>query len=180
MDKHILVLAYPGTGKTYIADNYEDVSDIEFQHYRYDYGKYKDLPLEQLKGRTDIRTQKKEWPNNFFNFLEKELEDKKCVFVPMATSIFPILNHLSKEKNIRIIFAIQSEDSLNSMIETFQQRGNSKEFIERRKGDFIKFHKLIKELDYEKVYIEQSEFLIDALNKIGINFKQGKGFKNYS
>ena len=98
----------------------------------------------------------------------------------MATSIFPILNHLSKEKNIRIIFAIQSEDSLNSMIETFQQRGNSKKFIERRKGDFIKFHNLIKELDYEKVYIEQSEFLIDALNKIGINFKQGKGFKNYS
>ena len=97
----------------------------------------------------------------------------------MATSIFPILNHLSKEQNIRIIFAIQSEDSLNSMIETFQQRGNSKEFIERRKGDFIKFHNLIKELDYEKVYIEQSEFLIDALNKIGINFKQGKGFKNY-
>ena len=41
MDKHILVLTYPGTGKTYIADNYEDVSDIEFQHYRYDYGNYK-------------------------------------------------------------------------------------------------------------------------------------------
>ena len=112
MDKHILVLAYPGTGKTYIADNYEDVSDIEFQHYRYDYGKYKDLPLEQLKGRTDIRTQKKEWPNNFFNFLEKELEDKKCVFVPMATSIFPILNHLSKEKNIRIreLYSAMSAD----------------------------------------------------------------------
>ena len=180
MDKHILVLAYPGTGKTYITDNYEDVSDIEFQHYRYDYGKYKDLPLEQLKGRTDIRTQKKEWPNNFFNFLEKELEERKCVFVPMSTSLFSILDYLSKKKNIRIIFAIQSEASLNSMIETFQQRGNSNEFIERRKSDFIKFHNLIKEHDYEKVYIEKGEFLIDALNKIGINFKEGKGFKNYS
>lgn len=58
MDKHILVLAYPGTGKTYIADNYEDVSDIEFQHYRYDYGNYKNLPLEQLKGRTNINQKK--------------------------------------------------------------------------------------------------------------------------
>ena len=42
-----------------------------------------------------------------------------------------------------------------------------------------KLHNLIKELDYEKVYIQQNEFLIDALNKIGINFKEGKGFKNY-
>ena len=102
MDKHILVLAYPGTGKTYIADNYEDVSDIEFQHYRYDYGNYKNLPLEQLKGRTDIRKPKEDWPTNFFNFLEKELEERKCVFIPMATSIFPFLDYLANEKNIRI------------------------------------------------------------------------------
>ena len=179
MDKKILVLAYPGTGKTYIADNYADVSDIEFQHYRYDYGEYKNLPLEKLKGRTDIRTPKKEWPNNFFKFLEEELGKRKCVFVPLSTSIFPILDYLAFEKNIRIIFAIQSKESLNSMLETFKQRGNSEEFVERRKNDFIKFHNLIKDFDFEKVYIQQNEFLIDALNKIGIYFRKGKGFKNY-
>lgn len=179
MDKKILVLAYPGTGKTYIADNYADVSDIEFQHYRYDYGEYSNLPLEKLKGRTDIRTQKKEWPNNFFKFLEEELEKTKCVFVPMSTSIFPILDYLANEKNVRIIFAIQSEDSLSSMTKTYKQRGNSEEFIERRKNDFIKFHNLIKEFNFEKVYIQQNEFLIDALNKLGIKFKKGTGFKNY-
>lgn len=179
MNRRILVLAYPGTGKTYIADNYADVSDIEFQHYRYDYGEYKNLPIEQLKGRTDIRTPRPEWPNNFFKFLEEELEKRECVFVPMATSIFPILDYLSNVKNVRVILAIQSADSLNSVIETFKGRENSSEFIERRKNDFIKFHKLIKELSYEKVYIQHNEFLIDALNKVGIAFANGKGFKNY-
>ena len=29
----VLVLAYPGAGKSYLADNYKDVSDFEFQHY---------------------------------------------------------------------------------------------------------------------------------------------------
>ena len=179
MDKSILVLAYPGSGKTFVAENYKDVSDIEFQHFRYDYGEYKNLPLEQLKGRTDIRTLNPEWPNNFFAFLEKELEKRKCVFVPMATSIFPILDKLEKEKNVRIIFAIQSEDSLDFMIETFKQRGNSEEFIERRKNDFIKFHNLIKELSYEKLYIQKDEYLLDALNKKGIKFEPGVGYKNY-
>ena len=179
MDKKILVLAYPGTGKTYIADNYADVSDIEFQHYRYDYGKYKNLPLEQLKGRVDIRKSNPKWPNNFYEFLEDELEKRKCVFVPMATSIFPILDYLANEKNVRIIFAIQSKDSLNSMIEKFKQRGNSEEFIERRKEDFVKFHKLINEFNYEKFYIKKGEYLIDVLNKNGFNFDAGKGFKNY-
>jgi len=179
MDKSILVLAYPGSGKTFMAENYKDVSDLEFQHFRYDYGKYKNLPLEQLKGRSDIRKSNPEWPNNFFKFLENELEKRKCVFVPMATSLFPILDYLANEKNVRIIFVIQSEDSLESMIETFKQRGNSKEFIERRKNDFIKFHKLIKELPYEKFYLQQNEYLLDALKKNGIQFDVGKGFKNY-
>ena len=179
MKKSILVLAYPGSGKTFIAENYKDVSDIEFQHFRYDYGKYKDLPMEQLKGRTDIRTPNPMWPDNFFKFLEEELEKRKCVFVPMASSIFPILDYLANKKNVRIIFAIQSKDSLDSMIETFKQRGNSEEFIERRKNDFIKFHKLINDFDYEKFYIQKGEYLLDALKKNGIKLNVGKGFKNY-
>ena len=51
MKQKILVLAYPGSGKTFPAENFENVSDLEFQHYRWDYGEHKNLPLEKLKGR---------------------------------------------------------------------------------------------------------------------------------
>ena len=37
----ILILAYPGSGKTYLAENYKNVADLEFQHFRWDYGEYK-------------------------------------------------------------------------------------------------------------------------------------------
>jgi len=179
MNNKILVLAYPGTGKTYIADNYAGVSDLEFQHYRYDYGKYKNLPIEQLKGRIDIRTPRPDWPNNFYNLLKEELDKRKCVFVPMSTTIFSLLEPLTRELNVRVILAIQSEELLDPVINTFKSRGNSEEFILRRKNDFVKFHNLIKDLPYEKLYLKQNEYLIDALNNIGISFSRGKGYKNY-
>lgn len=84
----ILVLAYPGSGKTFLADNYENASDFEFQHYRYDYGEYKHLPLEQLKGRTEIRTNNTDWPKNFFDALDEELQKGRIVLVPFATSLW--------------------------------------------------------------------------------------------
>lgn len=173
----ILVLAYPGSGKTYIADNYENVSDFEFQHYRYDYGKYKDLPLEQLKGRTEIRTLRPEWPNNFFDALKEELKIRKLVMVPFATSILDILPNL--EKNTRIILAIPTKERFDQIVEIYKRRNNSAEFITRRQNDFKKHYELITKSKHEKIYIERDEHLYDALLKIGINFKKGKGFKNY-
>lgn len=178
MSEKILILAYPGTGKTYIAENYKDVSDLEFQHFRYDYGEYKNLPLEQLKGRTDIRTPNPEWPNNFFKFLEEEIEKQKCVLVPFATSLFPILDFLSM-KGVRVVFAIPNKDCFGILEQSYKQRGNSEEFIERRRNDFFKAHDIILSSKFDKVYLDKNEHLLDGLNKIGIKFDKGKGFKNY-
>ena len=177
MDRNILILAYPGTGKTYIAENYKDVSDFEFQHYRYDYGKYSNLPLEQLKGRTAIRKPRQEWPNNFFNDLKKELNVRKFVMVPFATSILEILPEL--ENNTRIILAIPTKEKFKQIIEIYKSRNNSEEFIKRRQNDYTNHYKIITESKYEKVFIEKDEYLYDALIKIGLNFNKGKGFKNY-
>lgn len=157
MKNKVLVLAYPGTGKTYLADHYKNVSDFEFQHYRYDYGEYKDLPLEQLKGRTDIRTIKPEWPDNFFKFLNEEIREREIILIPFATSLLEILDYLESSQEIRIIFAIHNKDSFETLAENFKKKGNSEEFIERRKNDFQKCHDIITKSKFEKVYIEDDE-----------------------
>ena len=175
----VLVLAYPGTGKTFLADNYENVSDFEFQHYRYDYGIYKHLPLEQIKGNTDKRTNNPEWPNNFFEALTNELEKGRIVLVPFATSLLEVLDYLEEAKNVRVIFAIQDKNSFEQLAEKFRQRGNAEEFIERRRADFQKCHDIIEKSKFEKVIIEPSQYLYDALVAIGIEFAIGKGVKNY-
>ena len=179
MEQKILVLAYPGSGKTFLADNYENVSDFEFQHYRYDYGSHKHLPLEQLKGRTEIRTNNTEWPQNFFNALDEELQKGRIVLVPFATSLLEVLDYLEKSSGVRIIFAIQDKDSFEQLAESFRSRGNSEEFIERRRNDFQKCHDIISNSRFEKTYIGKNEFLSDALSRNDVEFKKGKGVKNY-
>ena len=177
MKQKVLVLAYPGAGKTFLAENFKNVSDLEFQHYRWDYGKNKNLPLEQIKG-IEEKTVRPEWPQNFFDLLEKEIEKTEIVLVPMATSLFPILDHLAS-KGVRVIFAIQDEDSLDDVVEVYRKRGNKEKFIEDRKNDFKKFHDLTATNKYEKAYIHKNEHLQDALERLGVNFKKGKGYKNY-
>lgn len=177
MQQKILVLAYPGSGKTYLAENFKNVSDLEFQHYRWDYGENKHLPLEQLKG-CKIRTVKPEWPYNFFKILEEETNKTEIVLVPMATSLFPILDHLA-ENGVRVIFAIQDKDILDDVIETYRKRGNSETFIEDRINTFQKFHDLTANTKFEKAYIHKNEHLYDALVRLGVKFEKGKGFKNY-
>ncbi len=180
MEQKILVLAYPGSGKTYLADHYKNVSDFEFQHYRYDYGEYKHLPLEQLKGRTEIRTNNPDWPNNFFKALDNELQKGRIVLVPFATSLLEVLDYLEASSGVRIIFAIQNKNSFEELAESFKNRGNSEEFIERRRNDFQKCHEVISKSRFEKVYIETNEFLEDSLSKLGVEFQEGKGVKNYT
>ena len=172
-----LVLAYPGTGKSYIAENFKDVSDFEFQHYRYDYGKYKDLPLEQLKGRTEIRTLKPEWPNSFFDALKEELKIRKIVMVPFSTSVLKVLPEL--EKSTRIILAIPTKEKFEEIIDIYKQRNNSEEFIKRRENDYYKHFQIINNSIYEKIVIEKGKYLLDKLLELGISLKKGKGFKNY-
>ena len=179
MEQKILVLAYPGSGKTFLANNYENVSDFEFQHYRYDYGDYKHLPLEQLKGRTEIRTDNPGWPKNFFNALDEELQKGRIVLVPFATSLLEILDYLEESNAVRIIFAIQEKNSFEQLAEKFRKRGNSEEFIERRRKDFQKCHDIISNSRFEKVYIDENEFLSNVLSKKGIKFHEGTGVKNY-
>lgn len=179
MDEKILVLAYPGSGKTYLAENYENISDFEFQHFRYDYGKYKHLPLEQLKGRTEIRTKNKERPNNFFLALEEELKKGRIVLVSFVTSLLEILDCLEQSSKTRIIFAIQDKNTFEQLAQKFRNRGNSEVFIERRRNDFQKCHAIICDSKFEKIYIDENEFLSDALLKHNIELKKGKGVKNY-
>ena len=179
MKEKVLVLAYPGSGKTYLADNFKDVCDFEHQHYRYDYVEFKHLSLEQLKGNSAMRKDNPGWPNNFFKALDEELEKVRIVLIPFASSLIDVLEFLEKSDDIRAIFAIQDKDTFEDLANNFRQRGSSEEFIERRRKDFQKCHEIIANSKYEKAYIHRGEHLYDALTRLGIKLEKGKGYKNY-
>ena len=80
---------------------------------------------------------------------------------------------------MRIIFAIQDKYLLEDVLETYRKRGNKEKFIEDRRNDFYKFHQYTQESKYEKAYIHKNEHLYDALVRLGVKLKKGKGYKNY-
>lgn len=175
--KKILILAYPGTGKTFLAEHYNNVSDMEFQHYRWDYGEFKHLPLEQLKGKKYIRKPNPNYPSNFFVDLKKEFNRSDIVLVPMATSI---LKEVTRLKNVRILLVIKEKDAFNDLIEIYKIRNNNEDFINSRTNDFEKFYKIVQDSNYEKIFLKKGEYLNQALQKMGINLIEGVGYKNYN
>lgn len=78
--KELLIMAYMGTGKTELESRYKDIVDFDFQDYKYIYDEsIRDLPLEQRKGLTNLRTENPDYPQNFLEDAVKLLNDGKIV-----------------------------------------------------------------------------------------------------
>jgi len=197
-----LVLAYPGTGKTFAAENFENVFDFEQQHYISIYDEdIRHLPLEQIKGAVGRRKPNPDWPQNFTRGISDVFADGRVVITTFVPSVFeaifqtaeivekklgsagcviPISKFITTFKGVRIILAVFDKNSFAELAERFRARGNTEEFIERRRLDFAEVHKLFEEAEgIEKVIIQSGSYLADALVQHGINLVPGTGQKNY-
>ena len=98
--ERLLVVAYMGTGKTVLARDYSNVIDLDFQDYMYIYDKsIRNLPLEKRKGKTELRTENSEYPNNFITKIIVELEKDKIVAVPFIDHVLDAIR--SEERPCR-------------------------------------------------------------------------------
>ena len=168
-----------GTGKTELANNYENVIDFDFQDYKYIYDEsIRHLPLEQRKGNVNLRAENKNYPKNFMEDAIKLLNEGKIVISPFIEHVFNAYNDLefkSQVKNLRVILVCPKENDFEEYIERFKQRGNGEEFIARRKKEFPDLIELFnKSNSYEKIVMKKGQFLADALKEYGINLKPKK------
>lgn len=171
--KKILIMAYMGTGKTELQNRYENVIDFDFQDYKYIYDeKVRHLPLEQRKGSTNLRVENPSYPNNFQEDAIKLLNEGKIVVSPFIEHTFKAYNSpefKEKTKDVRIILACPERDNLEEYIKRFKNRGNSEQFIERRKREFDTLMDIFATAeDYEKIIVKAGCFLSDALVEYGI------------
>ncbi len=173
----LLILAYMGTGKTELESKYENVVDFDFQDYKYIYDEsIRHLPLEERKGSVNLRTENPNYPQNFLNDALKLLNEGKIVVSPFINHTF--VSYDSKEfkeqaSDVRIILVCPERDNFKEYVERFKQRGNSEEFIERRRKEFPTLIDIFEQTEnYEKIVMEKGEFLSEALNRNGIILKQ--------
>lgn len=179
MKNKLLILAYMGTGKTELGYRYNNVIDLDFQDYKYIYDEsIKNLPLEQRKGSTSLRTENQEYPNNFINAVLTELETNKIVVSPFIEHVFKAIDSEKFKRNakdIRIILVFPMSNNFDEYVDRFKKRGNSEEFILRRKKEFKSLIELFDKAsndDYEKIIIKQKQFLSEALIEYGINLEE--------
>ena len=180
MDEKILVLVYPGLGKTWVAENFANVIDFEQQHYTFIYDDdIKDLPLEQIKSDASKRRPNPDWPNNFISGVNMALKSNDIVITTFIPKVYKAI--LSADyQNVRIILATFNHENFEELAERFRARGNSEDFVERRRADFSIVNQLLqKDKTNEKIIVESGEYLASALIKYGVKLLPGKGQKNY-
>ncbi len=171
--QRILIMAYMGTGKTETEKNYKNVIDLDFQDYKYIYDEsIRDLPLEQRKGSVNLRKENPNYPNNFIKVALDELNLGKIVISPFIEHVFDAYNSNEfklKAKDTRVILVCPMRNNFEEYIERFKNRGNSEEFIERRRVEFPSLIDLFeREQEYEKIIIKPGQFLSEALIENGI------------
>lgn len=172
--KKILILAYMGTGKTELARHYSNVSDLDFQDYKYIYDEsIRDLPLEKRKGSVSLRTENPEYPNNFIKAMIKELDNDKIVVCPFIEHVFNAIDKSELKKDTKVILVFPMKNNFKEYEDRFKRRGNSEEFILRRKNEFPILADLFNNTsNYEKIIIKPNQFLDEVLIEYGINLNE--------
>lgn len=179
MKNKILILAYMGTGKTELEHQYNNVVDMDFQDYKFIYDEsIRDLPLEQRKGRTLLRTENPDYPSNFINEILTELETGKIVVSPFIEHVFYAIDSEEFKRNFqntKIILVFPNENNFEEYVDRFKKRGNSEEFVIRRRKEFPSLVELFNKAsddDYEKIVIKPKQFLSEVLVEYGMNLKR--------
>lgn len=168
-----------GTGKTELANRYNNVIDLDFQDYKYIYDEsIRDLPLEKRKGSVSLRTENPNYPNNFKKAILEELDKERIVVSPFIEHVFSAIDSSNdfkeKIKDTKVILVFPQSDNFEEYVERFKSRGNSEEFILRREKEFASLVDLFNNAsndEYEKIIIKPRQFLLEALIEYGINLK---------
>ena len=158
-----LVLAYAGTGKSYLANKYENVVDLDSGDYKW-IGKRKDIPYYE-------RPLNPEFPQNYLNAIFDLLKttDKIILISSHRTDIMEAIGVANP------LLVYPQRDLLDEYTKRWRERGNSEEFIKTRVAEF---HTILDRADsfknLEKIYLKSGEFLDTALVKHGLELKPRK------
>lgn len=160
-DNSIIISGFGGIGKTYLAKKYKNVIDLESSPYKYDYSDVKKIDYEQLKGSKN-RIIRKEWPENYIDAIKKATKEYDIVCV-RYNGDEEIDFYDTYGLNYTVCYPTKS--AYKKYIKRFQDRGNSKEWIEKNKVYFEVAYNRCKNFKGKKILLHDNETLEDALIK---------------
>ena len=121
----ILIAGFGAIGKTTVSKKYNNVMDLESSSFKYIIDdELKKLNPEERKG-LKSRKLNKEFPNNYYNEIMKDLEVYDIVFISMHNEIIDLL----EENNINYYVVYPEENMIEEILERCKNRGNKNDFL---------------------------------------------------
>jgi len=180
MAERTLIIAYAGTGKSYLQKYYSNVVDHNFIDYRFTYDEsVRHLPVAELgrRGENDkLRTLNPEWPSNFIKVALVELDKGNIVMSSFVPAVYEALNSNEFKENAgntRIFLVCPKFDCWDEYEARFRARNSDDAFVDRKKAEFPILMALFqKAKGFEKITMKQGQFLSEVLIKHGIKLNK--------
>ena len=166
MQKKLIIAGFAGIGKTYLANKYKNVIDLESSKFVYDYSNMSQIDYEKLKG-TKNRTLNKEFPQNYIDAIRSSIEKFDVILIWLKLEMLP----LYEENSIDYIICYPSEEAFKEYKIRYIQRGNNEAWINHVTEAHTKYINALRENKHPKIVLEKGETLESYLLKQGYNLR---------
>lgn len=164
-NKPVIISAWICTGKTYLTEKYENISELPSGDYKYI------LTDEQkaIENKESLKSTKREinpaWPTNYYDAILKEEKNGKHDIILIAPCM-PFEE--MREYGINFMLAYPEPVCKEDYKKRARSRGANDEFINRVETAIdTDFEEFLKQPN-EKIILQQDEYLEDALIRVGI------------
>lgn len=165
--KAIIIAAFAGSGKSYVAKKYDNVLDLESTYFKWENKGLEHLSVEERKGVT-ARTLNKEWPDNYIKEIMTQQDNYDIIFIAPPHALLKaegIANYFF-ENDIGFYIARPKNTAIKNIEERLRARGNNEDFINQVKKYSPAFIKEFSKPKYKSIIINDDEYLEDALLRL--------------
>lgn len=165
------IIATPGCGKSYLADNYPDLfADMDEIRLKCKYEVPNDITREELektKGNRDFKKRKYS-KENLFKEYDKCLDKGMILLAAPHPESFEYF----EKKNIKFCFIYPDKNARQALTARFKKRNNSNIFIKENDDLFDEFYMSNRKDTKAVIHYEfnKNEYLSDILKKFNLNF----------
>ena len=153
----VIISGFSGIGKTFLAEKYCNVLDLESSPFFWDYSSTNfDCDIEKIKG-TGGRKRNLKYPQNFIDEIKSNMTKYDYILVwAHADEAVP---HYNNHNIILDAYLIPSLEALEEYFDRYRQRGNTEEYLkvvlDRYNFQFERRHEISKNI----VILEKGETL---------------------
>ena len=166
MEKTLIIRGYPGVGKTYVGQKYDDIIDLESSDYKWIYDSKVQNMNKELRKSTNYKKLNPAWPNNYIETI-KSLQSSGKYKVILVAPDEEIKEELDRN-NIEYSICIPDISCKEEYYQRFVNRGNTQEFIDVRINKFEQRIKQLMSQPHPIIILNPKEYLEDYLIKVGI------------